>query len=50
MGRRLAKEAIEHAFSLDCLRIYLYVYLPNPETVSLYESLGFVLPAQSLRS
>jgi ribosomal protein S18 acetylase RimI-like enzyme len=38
----LVSQAIEHAFSHDCLRIYLYVYLPNPEAVSLYESLGFV--------
>src|SRR4051812_46322446 len=42
LGRHLVKQAIEHAFSLDCLRIYLYVYLPNAEAVSLYESLGFV--------
>jgi ribosomal protein S18 acetylase RimI-like enzyme len=41
-ARRLVSEAIEYAFSHDCLRIYLYVYLPNPEAVSLYESLGFV--------
>jgi RimJ/RimL family protein N-acetyltransferase len=42
LARRLVREAIQHAFSLDCLRIYLYVYLPNPEAVSLYESLDFV--------
>jgi RimJ/RimL family protein N-acetyltransferase len=33
---------VDYAFSHGCLRIYLYVYLPNLEAVSLYESLGFV--------
>jgi ribosomal protein S18 acetylase RimI-like enzyme len=42
LGRRLVKQAIDHAFSAGCLRIYLYVYVPNAEAVSLYESLGFV--------
>jgi RimJ/RimL family protein N-acetyltransferase len=42
LSRRLMKEAIEYAFSINSLRIYLYVYLPNPEAVALYESLGFV--------
>lgn len=41
LSRRLVKEAIDYAFSLNCLRIYLYVYLPNVEAVALYESLGF---------
>jgi RimJ/RimL family protein N-acetyltransferase len=42
LGRRLVQQAIDHAFSSGCLRIFLYVYVPNPEAVSLYESLGFV--------
>ena len=42
LGRRLVTQAIDHAFSSGCLRIYLYVYLPNVEAVSLYESLGFI--------
>lgn len=42
LSRRLVTQAIDHAFSSGCLRIYLYVYLPNSEAVSLYESLGFV--------
>jgi ribosomal protein S18 acetylase RimI-like enzyme len=42
VGRRLVEQAIDHAFAAGCLRIYLYVYLPNTEAVSLYESLGFV--------
>jgi RimJ/RimL family protein N-acetyltransferase len=42
LSRRLVTQAIDHAFSSGCLRIYLYVYLPNTEAVSLYESLGFL--------
>jgi ribosomal protein S18 acetylase RimI-like enzyme len=42
LARRLVKQAVDYAFSQECLRIYLYVYLPNTEAVSLYESLGFV--------
>lgn len=42
LGRKLVQQAIEHAFCLGCLRIYLYVYVPNPEAVTLYQSLGFV--------
>lgn len=42
LARRLVKQAIDYAFSQDCLRIYLYTYIPNAEAVSLYESLGFV--------
>lgn len=42
LGRRLVRQAVDHAFSSGCLRIYLYVYVPNPGAVSLYESLGFV--------
>ena len=42
LSRRLVQEAMDYAFSHGCLRIYLYVYLPNREAVSLYESLGFV--------
>lgn len=42
LGRRLVRQAVDYAFSLGCLRIYLYVYVPNPGAVSLYESLGFV--------
>lgn len=42
LARHLVRQAIDHAFSSGCLRIYLYVYLPNPGAVSLYESLGFV--------
>jgi RimJ/RimL family protein N-acetyltransferase len=42
LSRHLVTQAIIHAFSLDCLRIYLYVYLPNV-AVSLYESLGFTI-------
>jgi RimJ/RimL family protein N-acetyltransferase len=41
LARRLVNEAVDYAFSLGCLRIYLYVYVPNAEAVSLYESLGF---------
>jgi ribosomal protein S18 acetylase RimI-like enzyme len=42
LGRRLVQQAIDHAFSSGCLRIYLYVYVPNAEAVFLYEALGFV--------
>jgi RimJ/RimL family protein N-acetyltransferase len=41
LSRRLVTQAINHAFAFGCLRIYLYVYLPNRPAVSLYESLGF---------
>lgn len=40
LGRRVVRQAIDHAFSLGSRRIYLYVYLPNPEALALYESLG----------
>ena len=43
LSRRLVTQTIDHALSRGCLRIYLYVYLPNAEATSLYESLGFVV-------
>lgn len=42
LGRRLVRQAIDHAFAQGSLRVYLYVYLPNPEARALYESLGCV--------
>lgn len=42
LSRRLVRQAIDHAFTQNCLRIYLYVYIPNVEAVTLYESMGFV--------
>jgi RimJ/RimL family protein N-acetyltransferase len=42
LSRRLVRETIQYAFSNSSRRIYLYVYQPNPEAVSLYESLGFI--------
>jgi ribosomal protein S18 acetylase RimI-like enzyme len=42
LARQLASRAVEHAFANGARRVYLGVYVPNPEAVSLYESLGFV--------
>lgn len=41
-ARALAAHAVVHAFQHGARRVYLSVYMPNPEATRLYESLGFV--------
>lgn len=41
MGKAVVRRALEHAKKNGARRANLTVYLPNPEAISLYESLGF---------
>lgn len=43
IGRDLTMRAVEHAFENKVRRVNLQVYVPNPEAVALYKSLGFVV-------
>ncbi len=43
IGRALTLRAVEHAFENKVRRVNLQVYVPNPEAVALYKSLGFVV-------
>lgn len=43
IGRALTLRAVEHAFENNVRRVNLQVFVPNPEAVALYESLGFVV-------
>ena len=48
LARQLSTKAIEHAFSNGARRVYLGVYVPNPEATKLYESLGFSATGREL--
>jgi RimJ/RimL family protein N-acetyltransferase len=41
IGREVVSTAIRHAFANGASRVNLQVFVPNPEAVSLYLSLGF---------
>jgi RimJ/RimL family protein N-acetyltransferase len=41
-GRAVVCKAIDHAFANGARRINLQVFVPNPEALALYLSLGFV--------
>ena len=41
IGREIVSTAIRHAFANGASRVNLQVFVPNPEAVSLYASLGF---------
>lgn len=43
LGRLLVQRAVRHALEQGVRRVNLLVYVPNPEAVALYESLGFIL-------
>jgi ribosomal protein S18 acetylase RimI-like enzyme len=49
-ARALAAQAVLHAFQHGARRVYLSVYLPNPEAVRLYETLGFVATGRELEA
>lgn len=42
IGRRLVTRAVRHAFENGARRVNLQVFVPNPEAVRLYLSMGFV--------
>ncbi len=41
IGRAVTSRAVDHASQAGVRRVNLLVYVPNPEAVSLYKSLGF---------
>ena len=42
IGRKVVTEAVRHAFENGVRRVNLQVFVPNPEAVQLYLSMGFV--------
>lgn len=42
IGRAVVSTAISHAFANAASRVNLQVFIPNPEAVALYSSLGFI--------
>ena len=42
VGRSIVSAAIGHAFANGASRVNLQVFVPNPEAIALYQSLGFV--------
>lgn len=47
-ARALVEQVVAQAFEHGARRVYLSVYLPNPEALRLYESLGFVATGREL--
>lgn len=48
LARTLTTRSVEHAFANGARRVYLGVYVPNPEAIKLYESLGFSATGREL--
>ena len=42
IGRSVVTQAVRHAFGSGARRVNLQVFVPNPEAVQLYLSMGFI--------